>query len=414
MTRTAAQQNLGTVPAHVPVKLVKDFDFRYAPEIAQDPWLYFSQASKGEPIFWTPRNGGHWIVSGTEIVEEVFRRHELFSNGVVSIPAPPRPQSIPAGLDPPEHGKYRKILSQRMFSPKALSAIQAHMTDVTEDLCGHVLPQGNCEFIQDFARPLPVALLLKLMGLPTARRDDFCEWSRMMFHGDSVDEHLSGYKQAFGYLGDWVARELESFQGETSENDGSFMPAVHEGRVDGRQMSQDEIHSMAMLLLGAGVDTVTSQLSHTMLHLATHPQDRQRLVEQPDLIPSAVEEFMRRFGIANITRVVAKDIEYRGVTMRKGDLVLCATAMGGLDEHVFAQPMQVDFERGVAPVRHTPFGAGPHICPGAYLARMVLRAVLERILPAMPNLRVPHGTALSYVSGITISVSALPLQWDAG
>jgi len=99
------------VPDHVPAHLVKQFDYRYSDGIARDPWLYYAEASKGEPVFWTPCNGGHWVVSGAQAVDEVFRRYELFSSGVVSIPAPPRPQAIPSSLDPPEHGKFRKILS---------------------------------------------------------------------------------------------------------------------------------------------------------------------------------------------------------------------------------------------------------------------------------------------------------------
>ena len=412
VTEQLAAKDAGFIPPHVPDHLVKDIDFRYAPEIAQDPWTYFASATEGEPIFWTPRNGGHWIVSGTEIVEEVFRKHELFSNGVVMIPPPPRPQSIPSSLDPPEHGKYRKIMSQRMFSPSALRSIEEHMDGVIEELCGKMLPGGECEFIDAFARPLPVALVLKLMGLPPARQQDFCEWSRMMFHGQSVEEHLDGYKQAFGFLGDWVAEERAKAQAGASDDIGPFLSALVEGRVDDRPLTLDECHSLSMLLLGAGVDTVTSQMSHAMQHMALYPQDAQRLISHPELIPKAIEELMRRYGIANITRVAGKDMEYRGVSMKKGDLVLCATAMGGLDDSVFDSAMTVDFDRQPSKTRHTPFGAGPHICPGAYLARTILRTALERLLPAMPNLRIAAGEELSYVSGITISLTRLPLQWD--
>jgi cytochrome P450 len=403
----------GVLPAHVPAHLVKPFDFRYSPEVARDPWTYFAEASKGEPVFWTPCNGGHWVVSGAKIVDEVFRRHELFSNGVVTIPAPPRPQSIPSGLDPPEHGKYRKILSQQVFTPRALAPIEAYMDEVFGAIQAQLTPRGQCEFIADFARPLPVALVLKIMGLSSERQDDFREWSRQMFHGDTVEEHLEGYAQVRTFLDSWVGeRRKAAAEGSLRPEDTStFVEALTQGRVDDRPLTHAEMQSISLLMLGAGVDTLTAQMGHAMLHFATHPQDRERLVAQPQLAVHAVEELLRRYAIANITRVVARDQVFEGVTMKKGDLVLCAAAMGGLDEDTYADALSVDVDR-LQSFRHTPFGAGPHICPGAYLARTVLRALIERLLPALPGLRLAEGAQYSYVSGVTIGLTRLPLVWD--
>jgi cytochrome P450 len=406
MSESATIGQGGHVPDHVPNHLVKQFDFRYAPEVAADPWSYFAAASEGEPVFWTPRNGGHWVVCGTQVVDEVFRRHELFSNGVVTIPAPPRPQSIPSGLDPPEHGKYRKILSQRLFSPKALAPIESYMHEVLDELCAEMLPAGRCEFIADFARPLPVAVVLKIMGLPRARQDEFCEWARLMFHGTTMDEHLSGYGQVTSFMNEWVAVQRDRLAAGDSADIGAFTLAMNEGRVDDRPLNHDEVRSIAMLLLGAGVDTMTAQMGHAMRHFAMHPEDRLALVEQPERMNLAVEELLRRYGIANITRVVARDQTYRGVAMKQGELVLCASAM-------FPDPMRVDFDRPSEVLRHTPFGAGPHICPGAWLARTMMKALIERLLPAMPELRLPEGAKLSYQSGVTIGLTRLPLAWDA-
>jgi len=403
----------GHVPAHVPAALVKDFDYRYASEIGNDPWSYFAEAAEGAPVFWTPRNGGHWVVCGTATVDEVFRRHELFSSGVVSIPAPPRPQAIPSCLDPPEHGKYRKILSQRLFSPRALAPIERHMHEVLDELCATILPAGKCEFIADFARPLPVALVLRIMGLPVARKDEFCKWARMMFHGNSIAEHLEGYNEAFGFVDGWVETQRGRLASGDDDGIGAFIHAMDEGRVDGRPLTHEEIRSIAMLLLAAGVDTMTAQMGHVMHHLATHGEDRRKLLERPELVTLAVEELLRRYGIANITRVVARDQTFQGVVMQKGDLVLCASAMGGFDAAMFPEPMQVDFERPSQVLRHTPFGAGPHICPGAWLARTILKAMIERLLPAMHGLRLQGGAELSYVSGMTIGLTSLPIEWDA-
>lgn len=414
MGANATIEAAGHVPAHVPARLVKDFDFRYADRVASDPWSYYADLAKGEPVFWTPRNGGHWVITGARNIDEVFRRYELFSNGVVTIPAPPRPQSIPSSLDPPEHGKFRKILSQQLFTPRALAPIETYMDEVFGALQADLAPRGHCEFIADFARPLPVALVLRIMGLSPRRQDDFREWSRKMFHGASIEEHLEGYAEVRAFLDAWVAERREALASgrEGPEDSSPFILALTQGRIDDRPLTHDEIHSISTLMLGAGVDTLTSQLGHAMLHFATHPQDRDKLVERPELAVHAVEELLRRYAIANITRVVARDQTFQGVTMKQGELVLCSATMGGLDEDTYRDSLDVDFDR-LQPFRHTPFGAGPHICPGAYLARTVIRALIERLLPALPGLRLAEGAEFSYVSGVTIGLTRLPLAWDA-
>jgi len=404
----SAMQETASVPAHVAPHLVRAFDYRYDPRIGADPWSFFAEASRGPELFWSPDLGGHWVAARASIVADIFADVSRFSNGAVSIPAPPRPQSIPASLDPPEHGKYRKIIAQRLFTPRALATLVAEMEATADALVDALLPLGRCEFVADVARPLPVELILKMLGLPAEIRASLMEWVRMMFHGRCVDEHLEGYRATFGYLGSWLREALAERPGE-----GMVVPVFLASQVDGRLLTHAEMHSMAMLLIGAGIDTATSQLTHVMRHFAEHPADRARVIEQPETIPAAIEELLRRYGIANIARIVREDMIYRGVEMRKGDLVLLASAIAGLDNTAFPVPMQVDFGRGAGEARHLPFGAGPHICPGAYLARALLRTLMVRILPRLGDVHIAAGEPLNHVSGITISLKSLPLRWNA-
>lgn len=393
-------------PAHVRPDLVVRFDYRYAPGIAGDPWSYFAGFTNGPEIFWSPDLGGYWVPARTSIIGDIFQDVERFSNGVVSIPPPPRPQSIPASLDPPEHTKYRKIISQRMFTPRALASLVEGVEATTEELLERIVPEGRCEFVADIARPLPVSLILRMLGMPDEVRERLTDWVRMIFHGNSVEEHLEGYRETFGFLGDWLRDQL--VQGD---HKGLVLPAFLEARIDGRPLTFDEMHSMAMLLIGAGVDTASSQLTHAMRHFAENPQARERIAREPEIIPDATEEILRRYGIANITRVVREDMVYRGVEMRKGDLVLLASALAGLDAETFPDPMTVDFDRSNAKGVHRPFGAGPHICPGAYLARELLRNLMERIVPRLDDFRIAPGAELPHASGITVSLRSLPLEW---
>lgn len=397
----------GAMPAHVPPELAMPFDYRYASQIADDPWAYFAGFTGGPEIFWSPGLGGYWVPARAEIIGAIFQDVDRFSNGVVSIPPPPRPQSIPASLDPPEHTKYRKIISQRMFTPRALASLVDDIAAITDELLARAVPEGQCEFVADIARPLPVSLILRMLGMPGDVRARLTEWVRMIFHGNSVEEHLEGYRATFGFLGDWLREQLA-----LDAHEGLVLPAFLEARIDGRPLTFEEMHSMSMLLIGAGVDTASSQLTHAMRYFAEHPEARERIVREPQTIPAAIEELLRRYGIANITRVVREDMVYRGVPMRKGDLVLLASALAGLDAGAFPDPMTVDFDRPGVKGVHRPFGAGPHICPGAYLARELLRNLMTRIVPRLGDVRIVPGAALPHASGITVSLKSLPLEWS--
>lgn len=399
---------MNAIPDHIPTERVFPFDFRYDPRIRTDPWGFFQAQSERPDIYYSSELGGFWVITRTDLIEEVFRRHDLFSNGAVSIPAPPRPQSIPASLDPPEHTKYRKILAQKMFSPRAMESLEDDVEQISETLLAGFENQGRCEFIDDFARPLPVGLVLKMLGLPQDVRGDLTRWARMMFHGGSTEEHMEGYQHAFAFLGRWLDDGLR----RPDQVSGHMLPAMVQAQVDGRPLTRDEMHSMAMLILGAGVDTVTSQMGHVMRFFAERPDQREVLRADPALIPGAVEELLRRFAIANIARIAARDFDYQGVRFKKGDMVLCSAPIAGLDAQAFAAPLSVDFGREDVRGRHRPFGSGPHICPGAHLARVVLRMMIEKLLPRLQNLRLAPDAAPEYVSGITVSLTRLDLVFD--
>jgi cytochrome P450 len=174
----------------------------------------------------------------------------------------------------------------------------------------------------------------------------------------------------------------------------------------------DEMLSISMMLFLGGLDTVASQTTHVFHFLATHPAHRDALSADPALIPKAIEEMLRRFGISHIGRELAGDIEFHGVAMKAGDSIVASTPISGLDRRIFPDPLTVDFGRFSGKPTHWAFGAGPHICPGAHLARVELRIMLEEILPALPNFRLKPGASLEYLPGATLTVKALPLVWD--
>jgi cytochrome P450 len=399
------------IPPHVPPSLVKRYDFRHDEALRTDPWGAMYALGDGPDIFWSPDLGGYWVVTRGAYIEEVFSRSDLFSVKSLAIPKQPdAPVLIPNNLEPPEHGKYRKILSQNMFSPRALGAMGDECRQLVKDLLRSFRQKGECEFVSAFATLVPVDMFLRMMGVEPERRDEFLPFVEKVFRGQTAADIQSGFSEAGEFLAGWLDEQLRA--PEAASLRGHMLAAMLAGEVDGRPLTRDEMLSISMMLFLGGLDTVASQTTHVFHFLATNPAHRQSLLDNPGSIPKAVEEMLRRFGISHIGREVAKDIEFHGVTMRAGDSILASTPISGLDRRAFTDPLTVDFGRFAEKPRHWAFGAGPHICPGAHLARMELKIMLEEALPALPNFRLSPGVRVEYLPGATLMVKELPLIWD--
>ena len=401
----------GTVPAHVPPGLARHYDFRNDPALRTDPWGWMERLGDGPDIFWSPDLGGYWVVTRGPYIEEVFARGDLFSVKSLAIPKQPdAPILIPNNLEPPEHGKYRRILSQQMFSPRALGVMQDECRQLVRGLIGTFQKAGACEFVSAFATLVPVDMFLRMMGVTPDRRDDFLPFVNKVFRGQSAADILSGFADAGAYLAGWLESELKDPQAAAGK--GHMLGAMLHAEVDGRSLTFDEMLSISMMLFLGGLDTVASQTTHVFHFLATHAEHRDALVTDRSLIPKAIEEMLRRFGISHIGREVAHDLEFHGVVMKAGDSIVASTPISGLDRRAFPDPLTVDFGRFSGKPSHWAFGAGQHICPGAHLARVELRIMLEEVLPALPNLRLKPGIKLEYLPGATLTVKELPLVWD--
>jgi cytochrome P450 len=401
----------GNIPPHVPPSLIRHYDFRHDDALRTDPWGWMDRLGDGPDIFWSPDLGGYWVVTRGPYIEEVFARGDLFSVKSLAIPKQPdAPILIPNNLEPPEHGKYRKILSQQMFSPRALGVMQEECRQLVRGLIDSFRGAGTCEFVSAFATLVPVDMFLRMMGVAPDRREDFLPFVDKVFRGQSAEEILSGFEEAGAYLAGWLETELGD--PEAAARKGHMLGAMLHAEIDGRSLTFDEMLSISMMLFLGGLDTVASQTTHVFHFLATHPEHRDALRADPTLIPKAIEEMLRRFGISHIGREVARDIEFHGITMKAGDSIVASTPIAGIDRRAFPDPLTVDFGRFSGKPSHWAFGAGPHICPGAHLARVELRIMLEEVLPALPNFRLKPGAKLEYLPGATLTVKELPLVWD--
>ncbi len=409
MTASIQAPTPNPVPAHVPPELVVPFDFRNDAGLRQDPYSYIANLKNCPDIFFSPDLGGYWVVRRSAAISEVFSDHERFT--ATSLAIPKRDSSvvlIPNNFDPPKHTSYRKAMAGSLFSPRALAAIDPDTRMFTGQLFDAFSP-GRCEFVSEFAYKLPIDTFLNLMGADLSLRDQCLSWIKLIFRGQTVEETNQGFIDAYG----WVTRWLEEQLADPSRNQGSMFRALTEMKIDDEKPSFDDLRSMTLMLFSGGLDTITSQMTHIMHFLAENPAHRDYLLENPEEIPVALEELLRRFGISFIGRAAAKDQVFHGVTMKKGDVVCAGTPIAGLDPDEWDDPLTVDFQRGRGKrVKHLGFGAGVHLCIGAYLARKQLSIMLEELLPRMPGLRIATGiTAIENAAGATMMLKTLPLEW---
>lgn len=390
-------------PSHIPADRVLDFNFfdiTAGDGDVQKTWYELQQNTPD--IFWTPHNGGHWVATRAEDIKIIQADHERFSMKESSLPRGRRGiPSPPIDLDPPEHFKYRKLIAP-FFLPKGVAKIEPSIHDVMQEVIERVAPQGECEFMSDVAKHLPIVVFLRLVDLPLEDREMLLDMSEAYMSASNVEAS----QQARRDLRDYMVKQIE----ERRQNPrGDVISSLVQAEVDGAPMAEDALQGMCTLLLSGGLDTVKSMLGFTARTLATHPKQRRQLVEDPSLIPTAVEEFIRRQGITNTARLITHDFEFKGLQFKKGEQIQIPNSLVGLDPDFNDNPLELDFSR--KPVKHGAFGSGPHLCPGAALARTELRIFLEYWLKAIPDFELNPDKSPVVKVAVTNSVKEVWLTW---
>ena len=394
-------------PAHVPAELVHDFNFYDVPGSAEDVQAAYAAVQQSCPdIFWTPHNGGHWVATRGEDIIAMQRDFNHFSHRHIVLPPMPEgtPRQIPLEIDPPEHGSYRRPLMQALM-PAVVTELESTVRDVAIEAIERVLPNGECEFMEDFAKVLPIHVFMELVELPIADKSVLLPFAEDAVRGRDAETRLRAHSGMAGYLLDKVrARQ---------ENPGSDLLSklVNVDLGNGR-ISEAEAVDYATLVLFGGLDTVAGMIGFIARFLALNPGHRRQLGERIDddaFVKNAIEELIRRHGIANTARVITQDMEYKGVTFRAGDRIMPPNLMVGIDERLNDNPLVVDFARK-NPV-HAAFGNGPHACPGAVLARREIRIFLQEWLSRIPEFRIKPGTTPILATGMVNGVLRLDLVW---
>ncbi|PDT35836.1 cytochrome P450 [Sinorhizobium sp. FG01] len=400
------------VPDHVPPEMVRDFSLFTSPGMQRmpngDPHAAVACVHDGPPIFYSSNNTrdgrGTWVITRASDQRRVLQDTTTFSShrSIFASALGENWPMIPLELDPPAHGVFRSLLNP-LFSPKRVMVLEPVIRERAITLIDSVLAAStSCDVMKDFAFPFAVSIFLGFLGLSDEELDTFVGWGRDLLHGENV-KRTAAALAIVGFID-----ELAAMRRKEPADD--FMSFVVGAQVNGRQLTDEEVRGIGVLLFVAGLDTVATAIGFDLAHLARNLKDQQLLRSEPHRIGLASEELLRAYSTVQMIRVATKDIDFDGAPIRKGDYISCATMISNRDPEEFECPNTIDLAR--EDNRHTAFAHGPHRCLGSHLARREIVIGLEEWLSRIPDFRIKEGTAPITYGGHVFGIDNLVLDWS--
>ncbi len=341
------------------------------------------------PIAHTEAYGGTWLPVRHADVHAIAYDTEHFSSvGVVVANAKPEWEQAPLGAappitsDPPVHQFARRLLLPA-FSPKAIDPWETEIRELCNRLLDTLQPSADSGEVFDaaigYAQNIPVYVIALMLGMPVEDSDQF----RVFVHDvlEAVNDTPELRQEKIQALAEYIRGHVEAHRVEPKDDLIGYLLACT--LPDGSPLSEEHVIGSIILLLVAGIDTTWSAIGSSIHHLATHADDLARLVDDPAVMPFAIEELLRAYAPVTMARVVKEDIEIGGVTMKRGDWALLPFPAANRDPEQFSCPAHVDFDR--TENRHAAFGLGIHRCLGSNLARLELRVAVEEFVKRFPR-----------------------------
>jgi cytochrome P450 len=393
-----------------------DFD-HHSPEYAKR-WREISDQNLSRcPVAHTSAHGGFWVLSDHRTVGDAARDDATFSsfhdvtgdvNNYEGIVIPPSPiLQVPIELDPPESTGFRKILNP-LFSPARSRAYEPVIRSITTACLDRICEAGEGDLVLDLGGPVPTLLTMQMLGLPLEHGAKFADAVHKITYMTPSSEGYGDVLQSFFGL---VAELVESIPERRANPGDDLISQLVLAEIDGEPLTDEQITSVCTLVIAGGVDTTTSLFAEALVWLDQHPDQRQRLIDEPELLPTATEEFLRYFTPQQLlARTATRDVEVGGQIIREGERVMLSWAAANRDPAVFEAPDEVRLDR--TPNRHTTFGLGLHRCLGSNLARIEFGVMLSELLRRMPDFRIDHDRAEPYPSiGVVNGWISLPSRF---
>ena len=365
-------------------------------------------------IYWSDyeKDQGFWVITRLEELKEAARDSTTFSNGAGIVPTESNPpyQLLPTMIDPPELVRYRQPLN-RWFSPSMVDVWRPKIIEVARQLVATLIPLGGCEFIEEFAISYTAQVFLISAGLPPESDVEFFvsiikEFTTAQASLDGAERSAAAFQELWSYWDD-VLRQREKAPLDPTTDFATYL--LQQRSDDQSPFSPEDLRTLLFTVTAGSLDTIKSQLAWAVYHFGANPRDRRRLVDDPSLVSSAVEEVLRFYSIIGMGRKVTRDIDFHGCPMKSGDMLLLNYPSACRDPRVFDRADEFVIDR--TPNQHVGFGNSAHRCVGSHLARVDLQVALEEWHRAIPEYSIESEDSI-FAEGWQSNLTRLPLVWD--
>jgi cytochrome P450 len=381
-----------------------DFD-HLDPRWVENPYPIWETLRDTCPIAHTERYRGVYFPSRFEDVRAVAYDTEHFSSRRIMVrdTPPPRVPAPPITTDPPRHRAEKNLLLPA-FTPDAIKRHEQRAREICRALIDRLAGKGGCDAAAEYAQEIPVRVIAVMLGVPEEDGALFRLWIHEVLELGITDPAaaMRGISASQKYF----AAEVEKRRAAPRDD---LITHLANARIDGKPVDEDRLIAMMRLLLVAGIDTTWSAIGACFWHLAQHPEDRRRLVAEPELIPTAVEEFLRAYAPVTMARDVVKATTINGCPFKPGEMVLLSFPAANRDPAMFPDAGRVVIDRKEN--RHAAFGLGIHRCIGSNLARMEITVALQEWLLRIPDFRLDPAATVTWSEGTVRGPRRLPLHF---
>lgn len=381
------------------------------PEWVADPYPIWEDLRQRCPVAHTDRFGGAWFPATHAGVSAVAKDTENFtSRDVIIADGRPTEEDLPSPIgvappitsDPPFHAIARKLILPA-FAPGVVNAMEPQIRELCnaylDDVIGEEIVNGSLSY----AKKIPPGVIRHMLGFPEEDTEKFIEAVHIIT--EAVDLPKEERIEMFAPVEEYFTRQIEDHQAHPRDDLTSFLL---DAEIEGQKLALEHVFGTMVLILVAGIDTTWGAIGASLWHLAQHPDDLERLVNEPDLMPVAVEEFLRFYAPVTMARLVNADMEYLGCPMKEYDWILLGFPAANRDPVVFKDADKFIIDR--AENRHVAFGLGIHRCVGSNLARLELRVAIEEFIRRYPRFELANKNDVTWSQGQIRGPRNLPLR----
>jgi cytochrome P450 len=398
------------LPEHPPVTdWVHDFDHT-DPRWTENPYPIWDELRAVSPVVHTKRFLGCYLPTSYEAVKEIAHDTEHFSSRRVIVrderPEVLRNAAPPITSDPPIHKPAKQLLLPP-FTPDAMKKLEPRVRAICNELIDEFVADGKCDAAVRYAKYIPVRAIAHMLGIPESDSDLFIKWIHMILELSIKDESklMDAVQEMSAYFFEQIERR------KTHPTDDLITTLMNSRDKDGQPLDDSHVLGSLRLLLIAGIDTTWSAIGASLWHLAKTPADRERLVHDPELMPSAVEELLRAYAPVTMAREVMKETTISGCPVKPGNMVLLSFPAANRDPAVFPDADKVVLDRKEN--RHAAFGLGIHRCVGSNLARMEMTVALQEWLKRIPDFQLDPAGKVTWSQGTVRGPRQLPVLFGA-